>query len=197
MNTHYTIDYPHYDLWPYTAIVVLHNCFIYQLALESPLPFDLTFSFFPPFWGLAWVSPTGLPLLDSCLDDVLLLLLVVELELVVVTTLRLEELELRWRRCWTSWMLRLFLMSASRFQPNSVLIHLSPGERQSLPTKGMALDLSLVYLIESLVHDWMALSSFTAHCVRCHSLGAGFKSKQITSQSDVWEIFWPNLVTCI
>ena len=44
-------------------------------------------------------------------------------------------------------------MSASRFQPNSVLIHLSPGERQSLPTKGMALDLSLVYLIESLVHD--------------------------------------------
>ena len=36
-------------------------------------------------------------------------------------------------------MFRLFLMSASRFQPNSVLIHLSPGERQSLPTKGMAI----------------------------------------------------------
>lgn len=129
----------------YTQLTALHNSF-YQLALESLLPFDLTFSFFPPFCGLAWASPTGLPLLDSCLDDVLLLLFVVEQELVVVVAL--GELELRLRRCWTSWMFRLFLMSASRFQPNSVLIHLSPGERQSLPTKGMARSV----VSESLVH---------------------------------------------
>ena len=100
------------------------------LALES---FDLTFSLFPPFCALAWASPTGLSLLDSCLDDVLLLLFVVELELVA-----LDDPEPRLRRCWTSWKLRLFLISARRFQPNSVLIHLSPGERQSLPTNGMA-----------------------------------------------------------
>jgi hypothetical protein len=112
----------------------------------------LTFSFFPPFCGLAWTSPTGLPLLDSCLDDVLLLLFVVELELVVVTALIVEELELRWRKCWTSWIFRLFLMSASRFQPNSVLIHLSPGERQSLPTKGM---MARSIVSESLVHEWL------------------------------------------